>query len=154
MDSLSGGHHKSFDAKCGRRIRSRRRIADLSHLGKPLYFGCYRDLWSVPGRKLWVRPHSIISLPSIKKNQILFLPGFVVWFGVNSIMIEPRFRHPTLVVNDMKFGGAPRFFFKLLDDQFNTRAVMKKPPVRDTVFRPKLIEKRMNLVSPPSKNLI
>ncbi|SPF36965.1 hypothetical protein SBDP1_1580015 [Syntrophobacter sp. SbD1] len=80
--------------------------------------------------------------------------GFIGRIEVNDmrVMVEPRARNAAQVIDNMEFSRSPRFFAKLPDDQGNTEAVMQKPPVRDAIFREKLIEECMDFVGPPSKD--
>jgi len=67
-------------------------------------------------------------------------------------MIESRIGQVAEIVDDMKFSGTPCLLSELLNGQGDAQTVMKKPPVRDAVFRKKLIQKGMDFIGPPSKD--
>ena len=63
----------------------------------------------------------IISLPTIKKDQILLLAGLVTRLKVNNtgIVIEPRLGNASKIVDDVKLRRSPGRFTELAHSQLH-----------------------------------
>jgi len=96
----------------------------------------------------------VIGFPSIKQNEIFLLLDFILRFQIDDmrILIDPGTEYAAQIVDYMQFGESPGGFTKLLHCQPHPQPVMPKPSVANTVFRPILIEKDVDLVCEPSED--